>query len=74
MEKVELEMEGDWFSEQFQGVYRRKTKKDDVNDEEEDEKNKIKNRIKFSGFTENPEDEDCIIFWLEFFFFSFIDN
>ena len=66
-ENVEQEQEGDWFSEQFHGIFRRKTKKDDVNDEEEDEKTKIKNRIMFSGFTVNPEDEDCHKIFLLFF-------
>lgn len=53
--------ERDWFANQFHALFRNKSKKDDKQ-EEEDEKERIKNRIKFSGFTETPEDEDCKLY------------
>ena len=47
----------DWFSEQFAGLFRKANV--EKNEEKETEQERIKNRIKFSGFKDDLENEDC---------------
>lgn len=50
--------ENDWFSEQFAALFR-KAKADKPESLEEDQENRIKNRIHFSSFKDEIEEEDC---------------